>query len=92
MDYRYGSQTVYQIECHFVWVTKDRYKVLQGELALRVDISEFCLRGYRERAALATRAASHAFFESKVSNLIPPMSSFAMEQIKFTTALPLDYA
>jgi Transposase and inactivated derivatives len=24
MDYRYGSHTVYQIEYHFVWVTKGR--------------------------------------------------------------------
>lgn len=36
MDYRYGSHTVYQIEYHFVWVTKYRYKVLTGELSLRV--------------------------------------------------------
>ena len=36
MDYRYGSHTVYQIEYHFVWVTKYRYKVLEGELAERV--------------------------------------------------------
>ena len=36
MEYRYGSHTVYQIECHFVWVSKYRYKVLQGEVALRV--------------------------------------------------------
>ena len=27
MDYRYGSHTVYQIEYHFVWVTKYRYKM-----------------------------------------------------------------
>jgi len=33
MDYRYGSHTVYQIEYHFVWVTKYRYKVLKGEIA-----------------------------------------------------------
>ena len=33
MDYRYGSHTVYQIEYHFVWVTKYRYKVLHGEVA-----------------------------------------------------------
>ncbi len=26
MDYRYGSHTVFQIEYHFVWVTKYRYK------------------------------------------------------------------
>ena len=36
MDYRYGSHTVYQIEYHFVWVTKYRYQVLQGEVGQRV--------------------------------------------------------
>jgi len=36
MEYRYGSHTVFTIEYHFVWVTKYRYKVLQGEIAERV--------------------------------------------------------
>ncbi|WP_045227360.1 IS200/IS605 family transposase [Methyloterricola oryzae] len=36
MEYRYCSHTVFQIECHFVWVTKYRYKVLQGDVAERV--------------------------------------------------------
>ena len=36
MDYRYGSHTVYNIEYHFVWVTKYRDKVLTGDGALRV--------------------------------------------------------
>ncbi len=36
MVYRYGSHTVFQIEYHFVWVTKYRYKVLTGEVAERV--------------------------------------------------------
>jgi len=36
MDYRYGSHTVYNIEYHFVWVTKYRYKILQGDIALRL--------------------------------------------------------
>ena len=36
MDYRYGSHTVDNIEYHFVWVTKYRYKVLTGDVALRV--------------------------------------------------------
>ena len=36
MDYRYGSHTVYNIECHFVWVTKYRYQVLNGDVSLRV--------------------------------------------------------
>jgi putative transposase len=35
-DYRYGSHTVYQIQYHFVWVTKYRYKVLTREVAVRV--------------------------------------------------------
>jgi putative transposase len=36
MDYRYGSHTVYQIQCHFVWVMRYRDKVLTGDLADRV--------------------------------------------------------
>ena len=36
MDYRRGSHTKYKIEYHFVWVTKYRYQVLQGDLALRI--------------------------------------------------------
>ena len=36
MEYRYGSHTVFQIEYHFVWVTKYRYKILSGEIGLRV--------------------------------------------------------
>ena len=35
MEYRYGSHTVFNLEYHFVWVTKYRYKVLTGEVALR---------------------------------------------------------
>ena len=36
MEYRYGSHTVFNIEYHFVWVTKYRYKILVGDVALRV--------------------------------------------------------
>ena len=36
VDYRKGPHTVYDIKYHFVWVTKYRYKVLKGDLALRV--------------------------------------------------------
>lgn len=36
MDYRYGSHTIYNIEYHFVWVTKYRYPVLKRDVALRV--------------------------------------------------------
>ncbi len=36
MEYRYGSHTVFNIEYHFVWVVKYRYKVMTEEVALRV--------------------------------------------------------
>lgn len=36
MDYRHGSHTLFNIEYHFVWVTKYRYQVLKGDVALRV--------------------------------------------------------
>ena len=36
MEYRQGSHTQYKIEYHFVWATKYRYNVLQGDLAERV--------------------------------------------------------
>jgi putative transposase len=36
MKYRYGSHTIYNIEYHFVWVIKYRYKVLMGEIGVRV--------------------------------------------------------
>lgn len=36
MEYRQVSHTKFKIEYHFVWVTKYRYQVLQGELANRV--------------------------------------------------------
>ena len=34
--YRKGSHAVYDIKYHFVWVTKYRYRVLQGDVALRL--------------------------------------------------------
>ena len=36
MEYRYGSHTVFNIEYHFMWVTKYRYRVLKGDVAGRV--------------------------------------------------------
>jgi putative transposase len=36
MEYRYGSHTVFNIKYHFVWVTKYRYHMLQGDVGLRV--------------------------------------------------------
>ena len=44
-EYRTGAHTVYQIEYHFVWVTKYRYKVLTGEVGPRARdiIRQSCL-------------------------------------------------
>ena len=46
MDYRYGSHTVFQIEYHFVWVTKYRYKVLTAKVRDRV--TEEMIKNYLE--------------------------------------------
>ena len=35
-EYRIGSHTVYEIKYHFVWITKYRYKVLHGNIAIRL--------------------------------------------------------
>ena len=35
MEYRTGPHTKYKLEYHFVWITKYRYQVLRGEVALR---------------------------------------------------------
>ncbi len=34
-EYRNGSHTIYDIKYHFVWITKYRYKVLKGQVALK---------------------------------------------------------
>ena len=56
MEYRQGSHTKYKIEYHFVWVTKYRYAMLVGDLAIRVRelVRQTCeryeiqiLRGFR---------------------------------------------
>ncbi|MFT5663075.1 MAG: putative transposase [Gammaproteobacteria bacterium] len=36
MEYRTGAHTKYKLEYHFVWVTKYRYQMLQGDLAIRL--------------------------------------------------------
>ena len=36
MDYRTGPHTKSKIEYHFVWITKYRYQVLNGDIAIRV--------------------------------------------------------
>lgn len=44
-EYRKGSHTTYDIQYHFVWATKYRYKVLRGEIAERARelIRQICM-------------------------------------------------
>lgn len=46
VDYEKGSHTVYKIQLHFVWITKYRYKILQGRIAERARelIRQVCKR------------------------------------------------
>lgn len=43
--YRKGAHTVHDVKYHFVWITKYRYKILQGDLAVRIRdiIREVCI-------------------------------------------------
>ncbi len=44
-NYRKGSHTVYDVKYHFVWITKYRYKILEGDIGIRVRtiIREVCM-------------------------------------------------
>jgi putative transposase len=44
-EYRKGSHSVYDINYHFVWITKYRYPVLRGDLATRARdiVREVCM-------------------------------------------------
>ena len=44
-EYRKGAHTVHDLRYHLVWVTKYRYKVLQGEIGVRARdiIREVCM-------------------------------------------------
>ena len=45
-DYRTGAHTVYDIKYHVVWVTKYRFSVLSGEIAMRARdiIRDICMQ------------------------------------------------
>ena len=36
VEYKKGSHTIYNIEYHFVWITKYRYKMIEGQIAQRL--------------------------------------------------------
>ena len=88
MDYRYGSHTVFQIEYHFVWVTKYRYKVLTGEIAERVRelVREIC-EAFEIRIVKGVVSKDHVhILASAPPNLAP---SEIMRRIKGRTSSKL---
>ena len=85
MNYRYDSHTVYQIEYHFVWVTKYRYKVLRGEVAerLRELVRQTC-EAFEIRIVRGVVSKDHVhILVSARPNLAP---SEIMRRIKGRTA------
>ena len=68
MEYRYGSHTVFQIEYHFVWVTKYRYKVLTGDVAERVRelVRETC-EAFEIRIVKGVVSKDHVHILSELS-------------------------
>ena len=85
MEYRYGSHTVYQIEYHFVWVTKYRYKILRGEVAERVrELVRQTCEAFEIRIVRGVVSKDHVpILVSAPPNLAP---SEIMRRIKGRTA------
>ena len=54
-DYARGSHTVHDIKYHFVWLTKYRYKVLKGKIAVR--LRELLIQGCTARGMTVIEGA-----------------------------------
>ena len=89
-DYRRGAHTVHDIKLHFVWITKYRYQVLQGDVGLRVRsiIREVCmaydvkiLKGAvsKDHVHVLVSAPPH-LSPSKLAQLMKGKSSFRIQQ------------
>ena len=88
MEYRYGSHTSYRIEFHFVWVTKYRYKVLTGDVALRVrELVRQTCEAFEIQIIKGVVSKDHVhLFVSAPPNMAP---SEIMRRIKGRTARKL---
>ncbi len=89
-NYRKGSHTVHTISYHFVWITKYRYNVLKGDIALRLRtiIREVCM-SYDIRILKGVVSGNHIHLlvttpptlaPSKVAQLLKGKSSFKIQQ------------
>ena len=72
MEYRQGSHTKYKIEYHFVWVTKYRYQVLVGDVALRVRelVRQTCER-YEIQMLRGVVSKDHGVHPTVVASMAP---------------------
>ena len=88
MEYRYGSHTVFNIEYHFVWVTKYRYHVLQGDIAQRVrELVRQTCEAFEIRIISGVVSKDHVhIFVSAPPTMAP---SEIMRRIKGRTAFKL---
>jgi putative transposase len=88
MEYRYGSHTVFNIEYHFVWVTKYRYQVLKGDVALRVrDLVRQTCEAFEIRIIKGVVSKDHVhIFVSAPTTMAP---SEIMRRIKGRSATRL---
>jgi|SRR3989338_652220 len=80
-DYRKSSHTTFRIELHLIWVTKYRYKVLHGAIAVRTRdlLRRICSE---ERAEILSGSVSPDYVHILVS-LDPSVSvSTLLRQLK----------
>ena len=78
-EYRAGAHTVYDLKYHMVWVTKYRYKVLTGEIAVRARdlIRQVCMS--REITILkghVSRDHVHLFLSSPPKLSVSDMAQY----------------
>ena len=89
-NYRKGSHTVHDIKYHFVWITKYRYSVLIGDIAVRVRtiIREVCM-SYDIKILKGVVSKNHihllvsappSMAPSKLAQLLKGRSSFKIQQ------------
>ena len=88
--YRKGAHTIHDIKYHFVWVTKYRYKVLHGDIAIRVRdiIREVCMScEVMILKGVVSKDHIHLFVScpptispSKLAQLMKGKSSFKIQQ------------
>ena len=88
MEYRTGSHTKYKLEYHFVWVTKYRYHVLVGDVALRVrDLTRHVCERFEIRIIRGVVSKDHIHLLVSAPPDISP--SEIMRRIKGWTARKL---